>query len=359
MSKPKVLYFIYSTDFAGTEKQLFNLCKGIQNSFDITIICPSESLINKEFKCLNIKITNYKFNLKEIFDIATFIRKEKFNIIHNYLGKAELIGTLAGVLARNTNIITTKHFIKSNYMFKSKIIKYLSLMGHIIINYFNKKIICVSNSVRGVIVEMEKVNPKKVVTIYNGSDFLKRDPIMSNGFIIGTLSRLSAEKGLMTLIEAMNIIKPKYPQALCCIAGNGPLENDLKVYVNKLSLNNSIKFLGYVCDAVSFIDSIDIFVYPSLWDSFGIGIVEAQMRGKPVIAVNSGGPGEIIIDGKTGILIEPSQADVLANAIDKLFSERKLAYNLAVQGQKKAIAHFTSSEMCIKTKKLYESLLGL
>ncbi|MCK4518550.1 MAG: glycosyltransferase family 4 protein [Candidatus Omnitrophica bacterium] len=358
MSKPKILYTIYSTGFAGTEKQLYSLCKNISDAFDIAVICPKDSRINEEFTDLSVSIKNYEFRLNEIFDISTYIKKECFDIAHNYLGKAELIGTLSARLAGIRNIITTKHFINPAYTFRSPLKKYLSLLGHKFINSLNSKIITVSESVREVTVKREKVDSSKVITIHNGTDIESKDAVKSAGFKIGTLSRLSEEKGIEYLIEAMPQILKKYPNVECLIAGRGPLEHRLKQKADALGLGDKVKFVGFVDDIKGFLDRLDVFVLSATEEPFGLAVVEAQMRGKAVVAVDAGGPKEIVINGKSGLLVPPKDPKSLADGVISLFDNREYAYQLAFEGKKRAKEFFTADRMARETTKVYEELLN-
>ena len=358
MSKHKILFTIYSTGFAGTEKQLYSLCKNISDDFDITIICPKDSRINEEFTNLNVNIKNYEFKLNEIVDISTYIKKECFDIVHNYLGKAELIGTLAAKLAGVKYVITTKHFIKPAYTLRSPLKKYLSLLSHKFINRLNSKIITVSESVREVTVKREGEALSKVITVYNGTGIESKDAVKSAGFKIGTLSRLSEEKGIEYLIEAMPQVLKKYPNAKCLIAGRGPSEHILKQKVDALGLGDNVKFVGFVDDIKVFLDELDIFVLPAIEEPFGLAIIEAQMRGKPVIATDAGGPKEIIINGKSGLLVSPKDSKSLANGVISLFENREYAYKLALEGQKRAKELFAADRMAQETAKVYEELLN-
>ncbi len=105
-------------------------------------------------------------------------------------------------------------------------------------------------------------------------------------------------------------------------------------------------------------DDIDLFVLPATEEPFGLAVIEAQMRGKPVVATDVGGPKEIIINGKSGLLVPPKDSKSLANGIISLFDDRKYAYNLALEGQKRAIELFTAERMARETAKIYEELLN-
>jgi glycosyltransferase involved in cell wall biosynthesis len=358
MQKAKILYIIYSYEFAGTEQQLFQLCLILKDKFNITVVCLKDSEINKKFADLGIKIVNFDFNFKNIFEIASFIRRSKFDIVHNYLGKAELIGTLAAKLAGVKRVISTKHFVDPAYTNRRFIKYYCSLIAHKAINSLNNKIIAVSEAVKEATFKREKTAFYKIKTVYNGTAVEEKDVEKRSGFKIGVISRLSEEKGLKYLIESMPDIIKKYPSCECLIAGRGHLESSLRELVNDLKLGDSVKFLGFVDNVNEFIDGIDVFVLPALEEPFGLVVIEAQMRGKPVIACKAGGPKEIIINGNSGLLVRPMDSSAIASGVISLFEDREYAYKLAVEGQKRALELFTAKRMADETALVYEELLG-
>jgi glycosyltransferase involved in cell wall biosynthesis len=359
MNKPKILYIIYSVGLAGTEDQLYQVCLKLKDKFDITVACPVESEVNKKFSELGIRIVNFEFTFKKILDIASFIRREGFDIIHNYLGKAEFIGTIAGKLAGVKYILSTKHFVDPNYTNKKFLKYYVSLVGHKVINSLNNKLIAVSESVKIATFKREKTDFYKIKTIYNGTAIEKKEVERRSGFRMGVISRLSEEKGLKYLIEAMPEIIKKYPNCECLIAGRGHLEPALRLMVNDLNLGDNVKFLGFVDNISEFLDGLDVFVLPAIEEPFGLAVIEAQMRGKPVIACNAAGPKEIIINGKSGLLVPPMDSSAISSGVMSLFKDREYAYNLALAGQKRALELFTASRMAKDTALIYEEMLGL
>jgi glycosyltransferase involved in cell wall biosynthesis len=358
--KPKILYTIYSFGFAGTERQLCSLCKHLADDFDITVACPQGSVINERFKDLNIKLINFNFNINCLFKLSLHIRNGKYSIVHNNLGRAIFIGTLAAKLAGAETIITTRHFFKPNYAFSNNFIKkILYPILYRLICACNTKIIAVSESIRRNLIKMEKIPPNKIITINNGADISHKEPKKVSGFKLGCVSRLSKEKGLDYLISAMKLIIKKYPQCQCEIAGVGPLANELQNRVANEELENYIKFLGFVDDIAGFIDNVDIFVLPAIEEPFGLALIEAQLRGKPVIACNSGGPSEIIINKKTGLLVKPESPVAIADATFFMLEHKEDALSMADGGYQRACELFTAKAMSDKTKEIYKELLLL
>jgi len=361
MKKHKILFTICTYQLAGTERQLLTLCKYLREKFDVIVACPKESSLNDKFKDLKIKVVNigfsHIFSLKSLFGLIWVIKNENVDIVHNYLGKSAFLGTLAAMLSGIKNIITTRHFVKTYHAFSKNPFERISnLLGYKFINLLNKRLIAVSEAVRQSIIKREKIDIDKIITIYNGTDLNPKEIKESNGYKIGVVSRLSIEKGIRYLIDAMPDVLIKFPDAEYLIAGSGLEEELLKQKVNNLGLTDKVKFLGYIDDIEEFLKKIDVFVLPSLEESFGLTLVEAMVSGKPVIATKTEGAKEVIGDD-SGILVEKASSKALAGAISSLFKDRELAKKLAIAGQKRATSLFSADKMARKTENLYRLLL--
>ena len=144
-------------------------------------------------------------------------------------------------------------------------------------------------------------------------------------FSLGTLSEV---KGHSFLIEAMKEITRKRKDVLCLIAGSGPLKEKLQRKIDDSQLDDQVKLKGFVTNeqVCLLMNACDIFVLPSLSESFGIVQVEALACGKPVVATRNGGSEEIIISEEYGYLIETRNAMQLAEkiiqALDKNWNEK-------------------------------------
>ena len=120
------------------------------------------------------------------------------------------------------------------------------------------------------------------------------------------------QKGQRYLIEIAKRLKDKGLKFKILIAGEGKCLDQLKQLAMELSVSNEINFLGFVKDIRCFMNSIDIFVLPSLWEGFGYVIVEAMAAGKPVVAFDVSSNPEIIRDEKSGYLVNTFDVNAFA-----------------------------------------------
>jgi len=169
-------------------------------------------------------------------------------------------------------------------------------------------------------------------------DIRNKLKIRKNEKIIFFAGTLKLVKGIRYLIEAINIIKQKIPEARLLLVGDGEEDENLKKLVRQLSLENYVIFFGKVSneEIPKYMVASDIFVLPSLSESFGIVNIEAMASGLPIIATKVGGIPEIIKDGENGFLVEPKNPEQIAERILYLLSNNNIRRSISFNNKEKA-----------------------
>jgi len=170
------------------------------------------------------------------------------------------------------------------------------------------------------------------------------------------VGRLCYFKGLEYLIEAMQYVNGKL-----LIIGTGPEEQNLKAKVNKDNLNWKIIFLGNISnnDLPSYYDACDLFVLPSSHrsEAFGTVIIEAMASGKAVISTELGtGTSFVNVNGKTGIVVPPRNAKLLADAINSLLADEQLRKKYELNAKRRS-EEFSSEHLVEKITNLYTEVV--
>jgi phosphatidylinositol alpha-1,6-mannosyltransferase len=166
--------------------------------------------------------------------------------------------------------------------------------------------------------------------------------------VILTIGRLVERKGHEYVLNALPLILETHPQTKYCIVGKGPMEKRLRTIVAKNNLSHIVEFHGEVENIADFYSQCDVFVMPSRFiekkgdvEGFGLVYLEANFFGKPVIAGNSGGISDAVIDGVTGFLVDPEDPKDIAEKIITIFKDKTLAKKLGEQGRKRILREFT------------------
>jgi glycosyltransferase involved in cell wall biosynthesis len=225
------------------------------------------------------------------------------------------------------------------------------------------KVIAVSRALAEDAIRFFRLPRERVVTIHNGIDLQNlADPQVKEEIkehMILSVGRLVWRKGYKYLIDAMRQVLLEYPDAKLFIVGYGEQGISLQRHVKKLGISNSVHFLGKVSreKLYSLYQAAEVYVQPSLYEPFGITILEAMSMRKPVIATHVGGIQEIIKNGIEGLLVEPRNSLQLANAIMRVFSDSALRRRLGSDARKRVERDFTWEAIAKKTLELYKNLL--
>jgi glycosyltransferase involved in cell wall biosynthesis len=178
---------------------------------------------------------------------------------------------------------------------------------------------------------------------------------------LGFIKHLKNKYGPDYLIKAMPSVLREFPNTLLVLVGQGEMEYELKSLSAHLGLEKHVQFMGYVeYESVPFIlQDIDIFVMPSTEDSetFGVAAIEAQAMELPVVATTVGGVPEAVLDGHTGILVEPRNVAQLADAIIKLVANPALRERMGKKGRQFVLDNYRIEDNVLLFEELFEKLL--
>jgi glycogen(starch) synthase len=201
--------------------------------------------------------------------------------------------------------------------------------------------ICCSQYMMEQISSIFDLPPDKVDVIPNGidSESFKRDVsvdlyrkqyVKPGDKLVFFVGRLVYEKGVQTVIEAMTLILNKIPNVTFVVAGSGPHMNQLKSLVDVFNLEDKVKFTGHIdTDMLSaFYKSADLTVVPSLYEPFGMVVLESMAMGTPTIVADTGGLSEIVVHEETGLKFEPGNPESLADAMLRILTDKELAERL-------------------------------
>jgi len=177
--------------------------------------------------------------------------------------------------------------------------------------------------------------------------------------VLLTVGRLVERKGHDKVIEALPKVLEKMPNIIYLIVGDGPNINNLKSKILNLKLENAVILAGKVSnqDLQDYYALADVFIMPSRdidgdVEGFGTVFLEAGRFGKAVIGGRSGGVPEAVIDGETGLLVDPVNTDEIAEAIIKLLTNDELRNKLGQQGKERVEKDFVWTKEAGKIEKL-------
>lgn len=160
--------------------------------------------------------------------------------------------------------------------------------------------------------------------------------------VIGVVSRLRREKGIDVLLRSLSLLSSP-SRVHCFIAGTGPEEDELRRLASGAGV--PVHFAGYQDEVHEWLAAADVVVIPSRSESFGRVTLEAMAAGKPLVASRAGGLQEAIVDGETGVLIEPGSESALARALDSLLDDDERRHRLGAAARQRWETHYTMEKM--------------
>jgi glycosyltransferase involved in cell wall biosynthesis len=206
-------------------------------------------------------------------------------------------------------------------------------------------------------IDLSQFFPQKVQSPFKLEDTSDEQ---SQNIVFGSIKALEKIYGQQFLIKAFaQLIKefPEMPLKLLLV-GDGSLSNDYKLLASELGLVDKVLFAGKVpySEICNYHNMIDIFVNPSLNESFGVSVLEASACEKPVIASNVGGLPEVVNEGITGILVPPANAESLYQAMKKMLLNKQKATNMGKQGRQWVQQHFDFKKNVDAMIEIYKKL---
>jgi glycosyltransferase involved in cell wall biosynthesis len=162
------------------------------------------------------------------------------------------------------------------------------------------------------------------------------------------------------LFDALPAIHAAVPDVHARLIGHEELSTvaELQAAAAERGVDHLVTFEGFRADVAQVMADLDVFVLPSLWEGFGLVLLEAMAAGRPVVASAVGPIPEIVVDGVTGLLVPPGDPAALAEAVIKLLRDPELAAAFGRAGRARAERELRLDTMVERTEALYDELLG-
>lgn len=347
--KIKILFLSHLSDWGGAQNCLYLLIKGInREKFKPFVVFPREGLLEKKIRELDVQTRLMKLewcvgttetNGQQYVRFGTGLR-ERVNALVELIGKEkiDLIFTntsviIEGALAAQLCGIPHIWHIHELINRDPGLFPFLDMLPfYTLLEVLTDKIVVVSRSVEA---EMKQfVQTDKIEVVYNGIDssnetYIQRDKERIFGFdndvpTVSFVGMLSKRKGVFNLVDTASLVIQRFPEIKFVIAGpDAGVFNTMLKRLEEKKIDHAFRFLGFRTDVLNIIGSSDIFVLPSLVDPLPVVLLEAMIAGKPVVATQSGGAAEMVVHGKTGLLVPVNDPSTMAQAIVSLLENPK------------------------------------
>lgn len=303
---------------------------------------------------------NNRHRLRVVWRLSRRLAKLRPTILQTFLYHANIAGRLAGKAARIPVIVSGIRVAEKRSGFRLWLDRATDWMV--------ARHVCVSQDVAGFSAARGGLPVSKICVIPNGVDAARlgeapRADLAQFGIPPASrtllfVGRLDPQKGPFVLLAAAKDLLARYSDLHVLLVGEGPLGEKLRAWVAKENLPSRIHFAGRRNDVPSLFRAADLFVLPSLWEGLPNVVLEAMAAGVPVVATRVEGVSDLLIDGRTGLIVPPDSAADLGEAIDRLLVDPDHARQMARNAQHFVRERFAWEHVIDQYEQLYLELLA-
>lgn len=358
----KILYVLNHAGKAGTERYVESLVDRLHNKkIKAYLAFNEDGLLVEKMKIRGVQTFRIKmrnpFDIKAAIDLSKLCKRYDIDIIHTQFLRENYIAMLSKIFNPKIKVNYTNHFVLENNCILRITNRIISKLQNRIVAVCNKgKEMMIKNGVPG----------EKITVVFNGVDIdawqeheestLRKEYNIDNDvFVFLCASRFAYDKGHEFLINAVwELKKITQMKFKCILANDGSFLEDRKKQVADMGLCGDIIFTGFRKDIKNLIYGCDLYINSSLHEALSFAIIEVLACGKPVIATDMAGNGDIINDETNcGILVKYNDAKGLAYSINRLINDAQLRNTLSKNAIKAARTKFNLDFVVEETYNLY------
>ncbi len=362
-----VNHLITTIERGGAENQLLILAReqvSMGHSVTVTPLKGKLELLS-EFQSIGAYVNLDLHNRNPLIQLLLlrFKFRKSSDIVHAHLPRAELIST---VIASKTQLVVSRHNAEPFFPSAPSVVS--SLLSRLV-TFKSAQVIAISNSVKSFLqTNNELANGSKLKIIHYGidlevfeqqsqkADFRGRHGISSTQFLLGTISRLTEQKDIPTLLNAFSKVVKVLPDSHLLVIGVGHLEVNLKAIAHQLNLENRVTWVGKTNEVASYLAALDVFVLTSKYEGFGLVLLEAMAAGLPIVSSDSDAALEVL-GPSVGFKFPVGNQQILADKILMLSNPNLRSLESSASRSRASV--FQSRNMAIEMEATYQSLLGL
>jgi len=379
----RVLEVVEATT-AGVKKHVLSLVKTLdQARFSVAVACPrvrsqaygDTSFVEELARLGRIPVSLVEMrreihifaDTKALAALYRIIQKGRYHIVHAHSSKAGVLGRLAARWAGIPVILYTPHGFAFRGV-RNRLLRWAYIQIERLCSLWTDRIICVSLTERQEAFGHRIAPANRLVVIENGLDLGECVPLPDpqtkkrqldldpDAPIVGTIGRLSWDKGFQYFLESAVEVTKAYPRAQFLIVGDGEARRDLEHLAMDLGISPRTIFTGFRPDSLEVLALMDIFVLASPYEAMPYTVLEAMASAKPVVAIEGTGAQDAVRQGETGLLVPPRAPEALAADIVEKLRDKARAQAMGLAGREVVASRFTLAQMVHQTEELYTTL---
>jgi glycosyltransferase involved in cell wall biosynthesis len=363
MIRNKITHLITTIEFGGAEKQLLILARNqIKQGLKVEVFyLKGKPELKTKFEDTGVKVNSLLVNKPFIFQVTKFRKfiRNNESLVHTHLPQTELIASLA---CEKKKFIISRHNFEPFWPNKPKLVSVL------LSRFVTSRAaggMAISNAIKNYLLAAKEISKKfKVSVVYYGfehevdnlSDSNKLTNEMLNStknFKLGTIGRLVPSKNYPTMLKAVAKIVDVDPNVKFFIVGGGISEQALIRMCKDLKIENNVIWLGRTEYIREFLSKIDLFIFASKGEGFGLVLLEAMLSNKPILAANNSAVPEVLGLNYKG-LFSTNDHKLLSDKIIELMNDHAKS-ELLVSEYKDQIKLFDPVNMANNVLKVYKA----
>jgi glycosyltransferase involved in cell wall biosynthesis len=285
------------------------------------------------------------------------------DIVHTHLIHADLYGTLAARWL-GIPVISSRH---NDDAFRYRLP--VRLVNRMLWRMTSAGI-AISDAIKAFSIKVEGATPKQMHRVHYGLDtsvkpldrtatkkkLVAELKLPADVQLIGMVCRLIEQKGVRYGLEAFIQLAERFPSAHLLVVGEGSLRPELEARTQAANLSNRIHFLGWRSDTQALMAGLDILLGPSLWEGFGLVLLEAMAQQTAIVASRVSAIPEVVIDDETGLLVEPRDVSALCDSLSAMLDDKALRQHMGLMGRDRLETAFSAKRMVDETIEVYHTV---
>jgi len=370
-----ILHLLSNRWWTGTAEPVLALTQGLlERRQQVVLGTPAGSQVEGLARKAGIPLLeglqlNPRFHplawLQDVRTLSRFLRRTSIDVLHTHLSHDHWLGWSAVTLLnpppkRMPIYVRTVHTLR----------RPRSLSNRWLLTHGAAHLVTVSSTLQQGLIEDLQVVPARIITIagavdtqrfhpdLSGSLFRRASAMSSTTPLVGIVARIAPSRGHLILVEAFAQVRAAIPAARLVIVGKGEFRPQVEQRIGELGLTDAVLFTGYREDDLpEVLAALDVFVLLAPGSEGSCrAVLEAMAVGKPVVAARVGALQDIVLDGETGLLIEPHAHTALAHAISRLLRAPEQARQMGLRGRQRIERLFSRERQVDSVLRLYRQL---
>ncbi len=371
----RVLYLIHGLGTGGVERSVVDLVPHLaERGVSLEFVCMSRRSegVQGEIDSNRLRFLGAANRAARIREVRHLLKRLRPDVLHTTMKQADMIGRLAAIGTRTPVLTSLVNPIEepervradssASPMRLAVVRRVDGYLGAKLTDHFH----AVSESVKRSAIDNLRIPSDRITVVGRGRETSRLGlpsaerraqvrvdlGLTEFGEVVLTAGRQESQKGHRYLLEAMSLLRPHRPNLSLLVAGqNGRATPDLVRSVDRLGLQDVVRFLGYRNDIGDLLCAADVFCFPSVFEGFGGAALEAMAMGVPVVASDIPALREVI--DETGILVPPERPEELGAALARVMDDRILAAELAAAARVRVTERFSICGIADQMANLY------